>query len=156
MIFVTLGTHYHPFPRALDVVAPLAVDADIIVQHGHTPPRPSLVGWQWMEFLPYERIADLMREAEVVVAHAGVGSLFTALGVGKRPVVLPRLRRLGEHVDDHQLMIGKKLAEDDTILLYKLGDDVRALSRAALDAPAVPTDRSASLKAAVRRAAKAT
>lgn len=108
-----------------------------------------------MQFLPYERIADLMREAEIVVAHAGVGSLFTALGVGKRPVVLPRLRRFGEHVDDHQLMIAKKLAEDDSIILYTLGDDVRELSRAAFAAPPVPTDRSASLKAAVRKAAKA-
>ena len=47
--------------------------------------------------------AELVREARIVVTHAGVGSILLALTNGKRPFVVPRLRAFGETVDDHQL-----------------------------------------------------
>ncbi len=156
MIFVTLGTHYHPFPRALDVVEPLAIDHEMVVQHGHTPPRPPRSGWRWVEFLPYEEVANLMHEADVVVSHAGVGSLFTALGVRKTPLVVPRLRRLREHVDDHQLQLAKKLAEANSIVLYRQGDDIRALAEAAYHSEWIPESGTSALKLAVGAATEKT
>jgi UDP-N-acetylglucosamine transferase subunit ALG13 len=50
-----------------------------------------------------------MRSADVVVAHAGVGTAITALSAGKCPVLLPRRKRHGEHVDDHQVDIARAL-----------------------------------------------
>lgn len=111
MIFVTLGTHEQPFDRALDLVAALARRDNLVVQHGATPPRPSLSGVEWSDYLAWEPLTARMRDADVVVTHAGVGSAVTAIRAGKKPVLLPRLARYGEHVDDHQLQLAERLAE---------------------------------------------
>ncbi|CAN3127767.1 hypothetical protein ACNUDN_01533 [Mycobacterium sp. smrl_JER01] len=39
----------------------------------------------------------------MVITHSGVGTLMEILDMGVFPVVVPRLARRGEHVDDHQL-----------------------------------------------------
>lgn len=111
MIFVTLGTHEQPFGRALDLVAALARRDRLFVQHGTTPPRLSLSGVEWTDYLDWEPLFACMRDADVVITHAGVGSAVTAIRAGKKPVLLPRLARYGEHVDDHQLQLAERLAE---------------------------------------------
>ena len=111
MIFVTLGTHEQPFDRALDLVAALQDRDRVLVQYGATPPRPSLPHVEWSEYLDWEPLTARMRAAEVVITQAGVGSAVTAIRAGKKPVLLPRLARFGEHVDDHQLQLAERLAE---------------------------------------------
>ena len=45
-----------------------------------------------------------------MIAHAGTGSALAVLEAGKAPVLVPRERLHGEHVDDHQRQIGEELA----------------------------------------------
>jgi UDP-N-acetylglucosamine transferase subunit ALG13 len=112
LILVSLGTHEQPFPRAIDLVAPLAKPGrELVIQHGHTPPRPELEHIVWREFMPYEDVVALMKEAESVVCHAGVGTIITAGKTGHVPVVIPRRPELGEHVDHHQFDIAMKFGE---------------------------------------------
>lgn len=111
MIFVTLGTHEQPFDRALDLVAALARRDKVLVQHGATPPRPDLSGVEWSEYLDWAPLTNRMHDADVVITHAGVGSAVTAIRAGKKPVLVPRLARYGEHVDDHQLQLAERLAD---------------------------------------------
>jgi UDP-N-acetylglucosamine--N-acetylmuramyl-(pentapeptide) pyrophosphoryl-undecaprenol N-acetylglucosamine transferase len=111
VIFVTLGTHDQPFDRALDLVAELANRDRVHVQHGATPPRHGLSGVHWSQYLDWEPLTARIRDAEVVITHAGVGSAVTAIRAGKKPVLVPRLARYGEHVDDHQLQLAERLAE---------------------------------------------
>ena len=51
-----------------------------------------------------------MREADVVVAHAGVGAALTTLEAGRAPLLVPRLASHGEHMDDHQAHIAADLS----------------------------------------------
>ena len=60
--------------------------------------------------IPERDLTQAMREAAVVVAHAGVGTALAALEVGKTPVLVPRRLAQGEHVDDHQTQIAQELA----------------------------------------------
>jgi len=46
-----------------------------------------------------------------VVGHAGAGFVTSCLREGRRPLVLPRLGRYAEHVDDHQRQLAAKLAQ---------------------------------------------
>jgi UDP-N-acetylglucosamine transferase subunit ALG13 len=55
--------------------------------------------------------------ADVVVTHGGPGTILEASSAGHRPVVVPRQRSYGEHVDDHQLRFAKRLAEDGMIVM---------------------------------------
>jgi UDP-N-acetylglucosamine transferase subunit ALG13 len=51
-----------------------------------------------------------MREATIVITHAGVATIVDAVRAGHRPIVIPRRQHFHEHVDDHQLQIVSALA----------------------------------------------
>ena len=51
-----------------------------------------------------------MKRADVVIAHAGVGSAIMAMQAGKCPILVPRERAHREHVDDHQREIAERLS----------------------------------------------
>lgn len=125
MIFVALGTDEHPFPRALELVAPLGADHELVVQHGHTPPT-GIDGARWLEFMPYDEVVARMTSSSAVVCHSGVGTIMTALGCGKRPLVLVREERRGEHVDDHQRQIATALRDRGLVTLVESTEELRA------------------------------
>lgn len=60
--------------------------------------------------VPLASLAAACRDADLVIAHAGVGSALTALEAGRQPVLVPRERAHGEHIDDHQLQIAAELS----------------------------------------------
>ena len=131
MIFVTVGTNEAPFDRLVSGVSGLAGREEVVVQHGASAVRPE--GATCIDFLPFDELVELVRRARVVVTHAGVGSIMVALSQGKRPIVVPRLGRFGEAVDDHQVTFARRLSErglvtvvDDPSLLPSAIDDAHA------------------------------
>jgi UDP-N-acetylglucosamine transferase subunit ALG13 len=133
MIFVSVGTHEAPFDRLLHAVAELRLDEELVVQRGPSEVRCDRATTEF-EYLPFDQVVELVRRARVVVTHAGVGSVMLALSHDKRPVVMARLRELGEHVDDHQLELAQRLSEAG---LVQLVEDAESLA-AALGRNAVP------------------
>jgi UDP-N-acetylglucosamine transferase subunit ALG13 len=100
VIFVTVGTHHAPFDRLMQGLAALPAD-ELVVQHGVAPPPPGVRDARpWMSF---PEMLDHFRRARAVITHAGVGSILCASNAGHVPIVVPRLKRYGEHVDDHQV-----------------------------------------------------
>ena len=129
VILVTVGTHHQPFTRLLGALAMLP--DDVVVQHGHSRP-PSGVG-RVVAFLPFPELVELMAVADVVVTHAGVGSILLALRCGHTPVVVPRRRQHSEHVDDHQVELTVALAQRGQVVpvwdVATLADAVDAVPR---------------------------
>jgi UDP-N-acetylglucosamine transferase subunit ALG13 len=121
VIFVSMGTS-DPFDRLLHAADRLPRTEELVVQCGASAFRPSAA--TCFDFLPFEGILELMRDARVVVTHAGVGSIMAARTVGKRPVVVPRLRRFGEAVDDHQVGLGRRLHAAGLVTLVENADDL--------------------------------
>jgi UDP-N-acetylglucosamine transferase subunit ALG13 len=113
MIFVTIGTS-EPFNRLLVAVERLEASEEVVAQVGTSTHCPA--GARCFDFLPFEQTLDYMRAARVVVCHAGVGSVLSALTVGRVPVVMPRLRRHGEAVDDHQLPFARRLSAEGLVV----------------------------------------
>lgn len=107
-VVVTLGTIDYPFDRLVRRLAEiLPADVDVYWQLGDThvePPSGAVTGMARADELRAE-IAD----ADVVIAHAGVGSALGALETGHSPVLVPRRAAHGEHVDDHQEQIAGEL-----------------------------------------------
>ncbi len=116
MIFVTIGS-YEPFDRLLNAVADLPGDELVVAQCGTSKTRPTRA--TCVEFLPFQELTEHLRAARAVVTHAGVGSVLSALTNGKRPIVVPRMRRLGEAVDDHQLTFARRLHVAGAVLLVE-------------------------------------
>lgn len=128
MIFVTLGTHHDPFTRLIDALAELPGD-ELVVQHGHSPPPRGVR--EATPFLTFGEMLARVREADRVVTHAGVGSILLARREGHTPVVVPRLHRLGEHVDDHQVELTEALVAEDKVIAVWNGTGLPAALEAA-------------------------
>ena len=102
MIFVTVGGEL-PFDRlvrAMDGFAAAHPGEDVLAQIGAGGFEPAHMRWQ--RTLERDAYAAALDAAEVVVAHAGIGSVVSAGERGKPIVLLPRRARLGEHRNDHQ------------------------------------------------------
>jgi glycosyltransferase involved in cell wall biosynthesis/UDP-N-acetylglucosamine transferase subunit ALG13 len=108
VIFVTVGGSSEPFPRLTSALSRLPLN-ELVVQHGPNP-IPDGVG-QSFPFMDFAAVLDHMRRAEVVVSHAGAGSIICARRTGHTPIVVPRLARHGETVDDHQAELAAALEE---------------------------------------------
>jgi UDP-N-acetylglucosamine transferase subunit ALG13 len=142
MIFVTIGTS-NPFDRLLRAAATLETEEELVVQTGASSFRPP--GAKCVDFLPYAELARYVGDARCVIAHAGVGSVLTALTYGKRPIVVPRLKKLGEAVDDHQFAFARRLDEEGLVTLL---EDERQLADAVarnLDSVATPIESGSGL-----------
>lgn len=128
MIFVTVGGQM-PFPRlihAMDTWAEHNHRDDVLAQIGETRERPRFVKAE--TFLTPLDFREAVSSAEVIVAHAGMGTILTAMEYQKPIVVMPRLARLGEHRNDHQVDTAKHLADAISISVAHSDDDLfRAL-----------------------------
>jgi UDP-N-acetylglucosamine--N-acetylmuramyl-(pentapeptide) pyrophosphoryl-undecaprenol N-acetylglucosamine transferase len=136
LIFATVGTHRQPFERMLDGLQGLPDPTDVVVQYGCGRP-PEGVG-RAVAFMPFDEIQECLEAADKVVTHAGVGSILCARRAGHVPVVVPRLRALGEHVDDHQVELTRALAERGVVVPAWQGEELAAVVEGA---PPRRTDR---------------
>lgn len=135
MIFVTVGNATQGFRRLLDAVDALAgkgffCDDSVMIQVGHNPDFQSMYGKQ-EKFLPMEQFAEMICKADLVISHAGAGTLLHVLQAGKVPIVMPRRQQFGEHVDDHQLELVKTLSSEGRIIpAYEPEDLPEAIAEA--------------------------
>jgi UDP-N-acetylglucosamine transferase subunit ALG13 len=77
----------------------------VVIQTGLASTLPQHA--EHFTFKPREEIAALIAESRLVVSHAGIGSVIDALKAARPLVVVPRLRRFGEHNNDHQLDLAR-------------------------------------------------
>lgn len=121
LIFVTVGSHYQGFDRLIQKMDEIAgkTDEKVIMQIGNTKYKP--VNAEYFEFEEYSKVQQLNRDARIVVSHAGVGSILTALEQKTPIVIIPRLKKFNEVMNDHQLEIAKSISENkNVIVLNKL------------------------------------
>lgn len=123
MIFVTVGTQKQQFVRLLDLLenSKELLNDEIVVQAGHTEYESSKM--KLIDFISYEEMEKYVDDSEFVICHGGVGSIFTALKRGKKVLVVPRLSKYKEHINDHQLEICEQLEKDGYILYLKDNDN---------------------------------
>ena len=103
MIFVTVGSQL-PFNRlvaAVDGWAAGRPQINVFGQVGATsnPPK-SFASVSTMSPEEYER---RFAEADLIIGHAGMGTIIAALELGKPLLMLPRLVRLRESRNDNQV-----------------------------------------------------
>jgi UDP-N-acetylglucosamine transferase subunit ALG13 len=103
VIFVTVGTQL-PFDRliaAVDDWAAAGEDREVFAQIGPSSLQPRHI--TYAQFISPTECSERMSAASAIVAHAGMGTILTALEMGKPLLVMPRSAALGEHRNDHQL-----------------------------------------------------
>ena len=78
------------------------------------------------EVVPAHELEQAMREADVVIAHAGTGTALTSLRMGKRPILVPRDSSHGQHIDDHQFQTAALLDKMGLALSRKVEELTKA------------------------------
>ena len=57
---------------------------------------------EFLNFVSNEQLTSYIKKADIVITHGGTGSVLTALKNNKKVIACARLKKFGEHVDDHQ------------------------------------------------------
>lgn len=117
MIFITLGTQDKHFVRLLEYIDKLidnkVIGDKVVVQCGHTTYESE--NMEMFDFVSSEEFNKLINECKYLITHGGVGSIITGLNAGKKVIAVARLKKYGEHENDHQVQIVKKFEEQNYI-----------------------------------------
>lgn len=107
MIFVTVGTQL-TFDRLINTIDQWAATSsdEVIAQIGPSDLKPKNMLWQ--QFLSPTEFSEYIEKARVIIAHAGMGSILTAMQFKKPIIILPRREKFGEHRNDHQFATAKQ------------------------------------------------
>ena len=126
MIFVVLGTEKFPFNRLVESVDRLVetheVTDEVFIQTGSCTYVPRNCNWK--PFISFGEMCRNIEHADLIIAHAGAGTTLLCIQLGKRPILVPRQKKFGEHVDDHQVSFAKKF---ETIGLVSVVYEISAL-----------------------------
>lgn len=112
MIYVTVGGHRQGFDRLvkkMDELAP-AIRTEMVIQRGVSTYVP--VNVPFFDFVSFADGEEYIRKAELVVSHAGAGSIIIALKHGVPILIVPRRKKYGEHFTDHQTELCAVLREE--------------------------------------------
>ena len=159
MIFLTVGTQF-PFDRlvqAIDrIIGEGLISETVFGQIGKSACKPR--NFEAVARMEKQKFDEHLRQASGIIGHAGMGTISMALNNRKALLAMPRLKKYGEVVNDHQLGIAKRFSELGHILaaygvedlpagIARLGDFVPKERRAA---PQAVADRISRFLASVK------
>lgn len=118
MIFVTVGTQPNGFLRCLNEVEQLIdkynITEEVVAQIGHTDFETTK--FKTIRFTGENEFKEYIKNASVVITHAGSGAIFNSIKAGKKIIAMARLHDFNEMADNHQTEIVKKLSEGGYII----------------------------------------
>lgn len=145
MIFLTIGT-LHPFDRLIKTVDTLVgtgrITQPVIGQIGSGNYKPE--HFQACEVLDKKTFDEHMEKAEMIISHAGMGSIITAITLKKPMIIMPRLKKYREHVNDHQLDTALKFQELGIVLVAN--DEAEMIEKIAMVSDFKPAQRTAQIE----------
>jgi UDP-N-acetylglucosamine transferase subunit ALG13 len=127
---VTVGNAYE-FNRLLKKIEKISqkINDEFIIQTGYSSYIPK--NCKTFKFKKKDEFLKLMKKANIIVTHGGVGTIMESIRLKKPTVVVPRRKKFNEHVNDHQLDITKELEEQGKIIpVYDIEDLESAIKKA--------------------------
>ncbi|HGS1458378.1 TPA: glycosyltransferase, partial [Streptococcus pneumoniae] len=114
MIFVTVGTHEQQFDRLIKEFDRLKeenlIQEEVFIQTGYSNYVPKYCKWE--KIISYEKMNQFIEEADTIVTHGGPATFMAIIAKGKTPIVVPRQKKFGEHVNDHQMNFCSKISSE--------------------------------------------
>lgn len=122
MIFVTVGSRNYPFNRLFEKLDSLYENGTI------TEPMFAQIGtstycpkhYEYKDFISQEEFLSKVEQADIVVSHGASGSIMKALNAGKKVIVVTRLEKYGEHINDHQIQNNEAFSSNHYVLMADL------------------------------------
>ena len=142
MIFVTVGMHTKGFDRLLKRMDEIAATSgeEVVMQIGQTSFRPQNA--KWFDFTDETGIKEWCGKARVVVTHPAM-SILDAQEQGKPVIVVPRLKKYNEVINDHQLSFARELEKQGKVIaVYDIDSHEEVLRRTDLSLTSLAKDKS--------------
>lgn len=118
MIFVTVGTQPNGFLRCLKEVETLIdkydIKEEVIAQIGNTDFKTDK--FKTIPFTGENEFKQYIKDASVIITHAGSGAIFNSIKAGKKIIAMARLHDFNEMADNHQTELVKKLTDGGYII----------------------------------------
>ena len=119
MIFLTVGTYPLPFDRLIKAVDNMIIEGrieeEVFAQIGLCSYKPE--NMEFVGMLQKEAFDRQFSEASAIIGHAGIGTIVMTLEQEKPLLVMPRMKRYNEIVNDHQIATARKFEELGHILV---------------------------------------
>jgi UDP-N-acetylglucosamine transferase subunit ALG13 len=111
MIFIVVGTQqgFDRLIKSVDNWSATTGYNDIIAQIADASYKPT--NFKWFDYIPMNEFNDLFLQADLIVSHAGMGTIISALQYQKPIIVMPRLASFREHRNDHQVATANSFAK---------------------------------------------
>ncbi len=110
MIFATIGTQA-PFERFVKMLDELCKDTEEEVICQTIQMNYQAQNIKTVDFLPPDEFDEYFKKARLIIAHAGMGTIISALKRKKPIIIVPRLASLKEHRNDHQMATAMRMHE---------------------------------------------
>ncbi len=153
MIFLTVGTQF-PFDRLVkaidDFVSQSGLKQKVFAQVGNSSYQPR--NFEFVRYLEKNEYDHTIKQASIVVSHAGMGSIIAAMSYQKPLLVVPRLKEYNEVVNNHQVAIARKFEQLGHILVAYQQEDLPA--KIAELETFVPRQRKTNVEAVANRISK--
>lgn len=126
MIFVTIGTQvsFDRLIRVIDEVAP-QLDEEIIAQVAHGSFKPKNI--KTLDFIAPDKFNELFDQARLIVSHAGMGTILSAMQQHKPIIIFPRIAAMHEHRNEHQLATAQKLKDLGSVYVAMNEEELKEL-----------------------------
>lgn len=129
MIFVAVGTQKFQFNRLLhlidNLIASKIIKEEIFAQIGNSDYEPQ--NYKYKNFLNKDEFENNVKQCDVLITHSGVATIITGLKYEKKIIVVPRLAKFGEHVDNHQVQIAQSFSFQNLVIACDENDNLADL-----------------------------
>ena len=124
LVFVSTGTVSFPFKRLVDAIIEFYKDkpmTNVVIQSGDYKIKAIVKHIEIHPYFPLEKMIKFYKSADLIISAAGEASVFLILKYAKhKPIIIPRLKKYEEHVDDQQFLVANYLKKKK--LAYTLLD----------------------------------
>ena len=133
MIFVVTGSRQYPFDRLIEGIDQLfaekVIAEPVFAQIGNARYVPR--HFSFTNFITQQEFLEKINEADLVITHAASGTVMKALRADKKVIVVPRQRKYGEHIDDHQIQAARAYSDHGYALavfdMVNLGETINKI-----------------------------
>lgn len=128
-VLVTVGSMVEKkFTRLFNIIEELCEEGifngdDVIAQVGFDAYEP--INYKAFDMVGDEDFKKIISESDLIITHAGTGTVTTCLKMGKKVIIFPRMAKFNEHYDDHQLELAKLFTKDKYVLCAKNKEELK-------------------------------
>lgn len=111
MIFVSVGTQlsYDRLIKTVDAWLEKNPNEKVFFQIAEGEYQP--LHGEVQRYVGADKYQEIFESSDLIISHAGMGTIIAGLEAGKSVIVMPRRFALGEHRNDHQMATASRIGE---------------------------------------------